>query len=122
MAVNLTGPFVCTKAVLPSMGAQGYGRIVNMSSLTGRVGIFGTGYYGTSKTGLVGLPKITAMENVSKDITCSLLAPSYVNTDMMNTYSANQFKTLIASIPMVRFAEPKELADAALFLTSDASA
>ncbi|RYV49744.1 SDR family NAD(P)-dependent oxidoreductase [Pengzhenrongella frigida] len=122
MAVNLTGPFICTKAVLPSMRAQGYGRIVNMSSLTGRVGIFGTGYYGTSKTGLVGLTKITAVENVSKGITCNALAPGYVNTDMMNKYPEDQLTALIASIPMGRFAEPKELADAALFLASDASA
>ena len=43
MAVNLTGPFICTKAVLPSMRGQGYGRIVNLSSLTARIGIFGTG-------------------------------------------------------------------------------
>ena len=121
MAVNLTGPFICTKAVLPSMREQGYGRIVNLSSLTGRVGIFGTGYYGTSKTGLIGLTKITAIENVSKGITCNALAPGYVNTDMMNKYPEDQLKALIASIPMRRFAEPKELADAALFLASDAS-
>ncbi len=122
MAVNLNGPFICTKAVLPSMRTQGYGRIVNLSSLTARIGIFGTGYYATSKAGLIGLTKVTAVENVSKGITCNALAPGYINTDMMNKYPEEQLKALIASIPVGRFAEPKEVADAALFLASDSSA
>ncbi|HBW34843.1 3-oxoacyl-ACP reductase FabG [Desulfosporosinus sp. BICA1-9] len=122
MAVNLTGPFICTKAVLPSMRGQGYGRIVNLSSLTARIGIFGTGYYATSKSGLIGLTKVTAVENATKGITCNALAPGYINTDMMNKYPAEQLKALIATIPVGRFAEPEEVADAALFLASDSSA
>lgn len=121
MAVNLTGPFICTKAVLPSMRAQEYGRIVNLSSLTARMGIFGTGYYATSKAGLIGLTKVTAVENASKRITCNALAPGYINTDMMNKYPEDQLKALIAKIPMGRLAEPKEVAEAALFLAADAS-
>ena len=121
MAVNLTGPFICTKAVLPSMRAQGYGRIVNLSSLTARIGIFGTGYYATSKAGLIGLTKVTAVENATKGITCNALAPGYINTDMMNKYPEDQLKALIAKIPVGRFAEPQEVADAALFLASDSS-
>jgi len=122
LAVNLTGPMLCTKAVLPSMRANGYGRIVNMSSLTARVGVFGTGYYASTKAGLIGLTKVTAVENVSKGITCNALAPGYINTDMMLKYPKEQLDALIASIPMKRFADPKEIADAALFLASDASA
>lgn len=121
VAVNLTGPFNCTKAVLPGMRAQGYGRIVNMSSLTARIGIFGTGYYATTKAGLIGLTKVTAVENATKGITCNALAPGYINTDMMNKYPAEQNAKLIATIPVGRFAEPTEVADAALFLASDAS-
>lgn len=121
MAVNLTGPFNCTKAVLPGMRTQGYGRIVNLSSLTARIGVFGTGYYATSKAGLIGLTKVTAVENVTKGITCNALAPGYINTDMMNKYPAEQTAALIAKIPMGRFAEPTEVADAALFLASDSS-
>lgn len=121
MAVNLTGPFLCTKAVLPSMRGQGYGRIVNLSSLTARMGIFGTGYYATSKAGLIGLTKVTAAENATKGITCNALAPGYINTDMMNKYPEDQLKALIARIPVGRLAEPKEVAEAALFLASDSS-
>jgi len=121
MEVNLTGPFNCTKAVLPSMRGQGYGRIVNLSSLTARIGIFGTGYYATSKSGLIGLTKVTAVENATKGITCNALAPGYINTDMMNKYPAEQLKALIATIPVGRFAEPEEVADAALFLAADSS-
>lgn len=122
MAVNLTGPFLCTKAVLPSMRVQGYGRIVNLSSLTARMGIFGTGYYATSKSGLIGLTKVTAAENATKGITCNALAPGYINTEMMSKYPEEQMKTLIAKIPVGRLAEPIEVADAALFLASDSSA
>lgn len=121
MAVNLNGPFICTKAVLPSMRGQGYGRIVNLSSLTARIGILGTGYYATSKAGLIGLTKVTAVENATKGITCNALAPGYINTDMMNKYPEEQLNALKAKIPMGRFAEPSEVADAALFLASDAS-
>jgi len=121
LAVNLKGPFLCTKAVLPSMRTQGYGRIVNMSSLTARIGIFGTGYYATSKAGLIGLTKVTAVENATKGITCNALAPGYINTEMMNKYPAEQIKALIATIPVGRFAEPQEVAEAALFLAADAS-
>ena len=121
MAVNLTGPFICTKAVLPSMRAQEYGRIVNLSSLTARIGIFGTGYYATSKAGLIGLTKVTAVENATKGIICNALAPGYINTEMMNKYPDDQLKALIAKIPVGRFAEPEEVADAALFLASDSS-
>ncbi|EGW41704.1 MULTISPECIES: 3-oxoacyl-ACP reductase FabG [unclassified Desulfosporosinus] len=121
MAVNLTGPFICTKAVLPAMREQRYGRIVNLSSLTARKGIFGTGYYATSKSGLIGLTKVTAVENATKGITCNALAPGYINTDMMNKYPEEQLKALIATIPAGRFAEPEEVADAALFLVADSS-
>lgn len=121
MAVNLTGPFLCTKAVLPSMRGQGYGRIVNLSSLTARKGILGTGYYATSKSGLIGLTKVTAVENATKGITCNALAPGYINTDMMNKYPEEQIKALIATIPAGRFAEPEEVAEAALFLAADSS-
>lgn len=122
LAVNLTGPFNCTKAVLPGMRQQGYGRIVNISSLTARMGIFGTGYYATTKAGLIGLTKVTAAENVSKGITCNALAPGYVKTEMMLKYPEEQLKDLIAKIPVGRLAEPEEIAEAALFFAADSTA
>ncbi|WP_434511034.1 SDR family NAD(P)-dependent oxidoreductase [Desulfitobacterium sp. AusDCA] len=119
--VNLTGPFICTKAVLLSMRQNSYGRIVNVSSLTARMGIFGTGYYATTKSGLLGLTRVTAAENTSKGITCNALAPGYIKTDMMMNYPEEQLKVLIAKIPAGRLAEPEEIAEAALFLASDTS-
>lgn len=121
MDVNLTGPFICTKAVLPSMRQNNYGRIVNISSLTARMGIFGTGYYATTKSGLIGLTKVTAAENVVKGVTCNALAPGYIKTDMMMKYPEEQLQALIAKIPVGRLAEPSEIAEAAVFLAADSS-
>lgn len=121
LAVNLTGPFLLTKAVLPGMREQNYGRIVNISSVTGRTGIFGTVYYTTAKTGLIGLTKVTAAENAKKGITCNAVAPGYIKTEMMLKYPEAQLKALIEKIPVGRLAEPSEIAEAVLFLASDSS-
>lgn len=119
--VNLTGPFLCTKAVLPNMRQNNYGRIVNISSLTARMGIFGTGYYATTKSGLIGLTKVTAVENTSKGITCNALAPGYIKTEMMMKYPEEQLQALVAKIPAGRLAEPAEIAEAAVFMAADSS-
>lgn len=121
MDVNLTGPFLCTKAVLPGMRQNNYGRIVNISSLTARMGIFGTGYYATTKSGLIGFTKVTAVENTAKGITCNALAPGYIKTDMMMKYPEEQLQALVAKIPAGRLAEPAEIAEAAVFLAADSS-
>ncbi|SDG59043.1 SDR family NAD(P)-dependent oxidoreductase [Desulfosporosinus hippei] len=121
MNVNLTGPFICTKAVLPSMRQNNYGRIVNISSLTARLGISGTGYYASAKSGLIGLTKVTAVENMSKGITCNALAPGYIKTDMMMKYPEEQLQALIARIPAGRLAEPAEIADVAVFVAADSA-
>lgn len=119
MAVNLTGPFLCTKAVLPSMRNQGYGRIVNVSSYTARTGVFGTGYYATAKTGLIGLTKITAAENASKGVTVNAVAPGYIKTAMMLNYPEETKNAITSKIPVGRWAEPEEIANAILFLAED---
>jgi 3-oxoacyl-[acyl-carrier protein] reductase len=121
MNVNLTGPFICTKAVLPSMRQNNYGRIVNISSLTARLGIFGTGYYASTKSGLIGLTKVTAVENISKGITCNALAPGYIKTDMMLKYPEEQLQALIDEIPAGRLAEPTEVADVVAFVAADSA-
>ncbi|WP_088227484.1 3-oxoacyl-ACP reductase FabG [Desulfosporosinus sp. FKB] len=121
MNVNLTGPFICTKAVLPSMRQNNYGRIVNISSLTARLGIFGTGYYASTKSGLIGLTKVTAVENMPKGITCNALAPGYIKTDMMLKYPEEHLQALIDKIPAGRLAEPTEVADVVVFVAADAA-
>ncbi len=89
-----------------------------MSSLTARTGIFGTGYYAASKAGLIGLTQVTAAENSTKGITANALAPGYIKTDMMMKYPAEQLKAITDKIPVGRFAEPEEIAEAALFLVT----
>ena len=121
MNVNLTGPFICTKAVLPGMRQNNYGRIVNISSLTARLGVSGTGYYASAKSGLIGLTKVTAVENMSKGITCNALAPGYIKTDMMMKYPEEQLQALIARIPAGRLAEPAEISDVVVFVAADSA-
>ncbi|MDO0822647.1 SDR family NAD(P)-dependent oxidoreductase [Desulfosporosinus nitroreducens] len=121
MNVNLTGPFICTKAVLPSIRQNNYGRIVNISSLTARLGISGTGYYASAKSGLIGLTKVTAVENMAQGITCNALAPGYIKTDMMMKYPEEQLQALIARIPAGRLAEPAEIADVVVFVAADSA-
>jgi len=120
VAVNLTGPMLCTKAVLPSMRAAGYGRIVNMSSLTARVGVFGTGYYASTKAGLIGLTKVSAVENVSKGITVNALAPGFFPSKMTaGTLAAIEDK-VIARAPLHRLGDEDDLKGAALLFCSAA--
>ena len=103
------------------MRKQNYGRIVNMVSLTARIGIPGTGYYAVSKTGLVGLTRVAAAENAAKGITVNAVAPGYVKTDMMMHYPEETLSGITAKIPVGRFAEPEEIADVVVFLAADSS-
>lgn len=108
--VNLTGPYLCTKAVIPQMVERGWGRIINIASYVGRTGVFGTPYYAASKSGLIGFTKEVAMEMAKKGITINALAPGYIGTDMMLQYPKEQLDAITAKIPVGRFAQPADIA------------
>jgi 3-oxoacyl-[acyl-carrier protein] reductase len=119
LAVNLSGPFNCIRAALPSMREQGWGRIVNVSSIVALRGVVGTPYYASSKAGLIGLTKATAAEVARRGVTVNAIAPGYLETPMMLGYGPEALETLRAAIPMGRFGQPEEIARVIAFLASD---
>ncbi len=122
--VNLRGPFLCTKAVLPAMKEKGYGRIVNISSSAGRsVSTLGGAHYTASKAGLLGLTRAVAKEVASFGITVNAICPGLIDTKMVReTTSENELRTFIDSFPIKRIGKPEEVGDLVVFLCSDKAA
>ncbi len=116
IAVNLKSAFLCTQAVLPAMRAQGWGRIVNISSGAAR-GAGGVGvHYNASKAGMEGLTRGYAARLVKEGITVNAVAPSLIETDMVRGGVASS----PARIPMGRFGTPEECAQAVLMVIGNA--
>lgn len=123
-AVNQTGVFLGMKHVIPSMLKAGGGSIVNISSISGIVAIFGTPNlaYAASKFAVRGMTKQVAMEFAAKGIRVNSVHPGYIKTPMATeALDAESMKAAEASVPIKRMAEPSEVSDLALFLASDES-
>ncbi len=118
--VNLKGIFNCCKAVVPAMREQNYGKIVNLASVSA-FGNIGQTNYGASKGGVIGFTKCLAKEIARNNCTVNCIAPSYINTEMLQAVPENVLQKFIAAIPMNRLGEPEELAAVASFLSSDDS-
>jgi 3-oxoacyl-[acyl-carrier protein] reductase len=121
LAVNLKGPFNCTKAVFSAMRKAGGGRIINISSIVGLMGNAGQANYSASKGGLVALTKTCAREFSKKNILVNAIAPGFIRTAMTDKLSDDVKKALAAQIPLERLGEAQDVANAALFLASDES-
>lgn len=118
--VNLTGTFLCARAVACVMSSQGFGRIINIASISGQRGAQGRSAYGASKAGVILLTKVMALELAVKGIRVNAIAPGPVVTAMTNvTHTAAVRRSYHQSIPMKRYAEASEIASAAVFLASD---
>ena len=113
---NLKGTFLMCRALLPFMRQQGWGRIVNISSIVGQIGVSGTVAYSASKSGLFGLTRTLAAENAQKNITVNTLALGYHNIGMINVISPEIQEKIKASIPMKRFGDPRNIELAIRFL------
>jgi acetoacetyl-CoA reductase len=116
--VNLNGAFFMSKASLPHMFDQGYGRIVNISSVIGETGNIGQANYAAAKSGLFGLTKTLALEGAKKGITVNCVAPGFVLTDMVAAVPQEALDRVIETIPVGRLAEPEEVARAVDFVVS----
>jgi 3-oxoacyl-[acyl-carrier protein] reductase len=118
ISTNLTGVFNVTKAALPHMLSRGWGRIVNISSVIGIMGNIGQSNYAASKAGLLGFSRSIAKELASKGITVNVVAPGFTSTGMVNSLSQTVKDSLIAHIPLKRFANPSEVGDLVSFVCS----
>jgi 3-oxoacyl-[acyl-carrier protein] reductase len=115
---NLTSIFRMSKAVLRGMMKAKTGRIINISSVVGFTGNAGQANYAAAKAGMIGFAKSMAKEVGSRNITVNTVAPGFIDTDMTKELSEDIKNTLLASIPLSRLGEAKEIAHTVAFLAS----
>jgi 3-oxoacyl-[acyl-carrier protein] reductase len=117
--INLKGAFNCTKAAVRPMMKQRYGRIVNMSSVSGLAGQPGQANYSASKAGLIGLTKALAKELGSRNVTVNAVAPGFIETELTADLPQELKDWGIQMTPLGRFGQPEDVAKAVAFLASD---
>jgi 3-oxoacyl-[acyl-carrier protein] reductase len=122
LRVNLFSAFYCARAALPAMIAAGRGAIINMASISGRRGSAFHAHYAAAKGGLLALTRSLAKEAIGHGIRVNAVSPGRIDTDMMVVgYRAEEAARLLRDVPIGRFGTPEEVAQAVLFLASDAS-
>jgi 3-oxoacyl-[acyl-carrier protein] reductase len=121
LGVNLKGTFNCTKAVIKHMSKQRSGKIVNIASVVGEMGNAGQANYSASKAGVIGFTKTVAREFAQRGINVNAIAPGYIQTSMTDALPDKAKEELKRMIPMERLGQPEDVAQAVLFLVSEAS-
>jgi 3-oxoacyl-[acyl-carrier protein] reductase len=122
LETNLRGAFLCTRAALRPMLRQRWGRIVNVTSVSGLLGNAGQANYAAAKAGLVGLTKTTAREAAGRSVTVNAIAPGFIATELTSGLAEKVKEQILAQIPQGRFGEPEDVAEAVAFLVSDGAA
>jgi 3-oxoacyl-[acyl-carrier protein] reductase len=117
--VNLIGPFLTCRAVVPHMIAKGYGRIVNIASIAGKDGNPNASHYSASKAGLIGLTKSLGKELATKGVLVNCVTPAAAKTEMFEQMKQEHIDYMLAKIPMNRFLEVEELAAMIAWLSSE---
>ena len=118
---NLKGIYACTKAAAKFMTKQRSGRIVNLSSVVGEIGNIGQTNYAAAKAGVIGFSKAAAKEFAARHVTVNVVAPGVIDTDMTAVLKDSIREKLIEGIPLGALGKPEHVADAVLFLVSDAA-
>ena len=120
IGVNLTGAYLCSKAVLPHMRKRKYGRIVYISSVGAFIGsVTGHVAYGASKAGMIALMKVVAKKFAPEGILANAIAPGSIDTPLTNSFGPEAKKNFAETSPLKRQGTARELADAVLYLVSD---
>jgi 3-oxoacyl-[acyl-carrier protein] reductase len=121
IAINLKGVFNCTQGVAPFMAAQGYGKIINASSISGVYGNFGQTNYAAAKAGVIAMTKVWARELGRKGILVNALAPGFIESAMTTAVPEKFRESVVQKTPLGRMGKAEEVANAYLFLASDES-
>jgi len=119
LTTNLKGTFNCSKAVIKNMMRQRYGRIINISSVSGVAGNAGQTNYAASKAGIIGFTKSLAREVATRGITANVIAPGFIETEMSTSLDESIQQATLATIPMGRWGQPADVAELASFLASE---
>lgn len=117
--LNLTGVFLCTRAVAKIMLKQRSGRIINITSVAGQMGNPGQANYSAAKAGVIGFTKTVAKELASRGITVNAVAPGFIATDMTKDLKSDE---ILKYIPLARYGQPEEVAGMVQFLAADPAA
>ncbi len=119
--LNLTSTFIISKNVIKKMLKNKNGKIINITSVVGHTGNIGQANYAASKAGLIGMSKSLALEYGKKNIKINCISPGFIKSEMTDKINDNFKETLFEKISLERFGTPEDVANAALFLSSDLS-
>ncbi len=117
--VNLIGPYLTCRAIVPQMIKQGYGRIVNIASVAAKDGNPNASHYSASKAGLIGLTKSLGKELATKNILVNAVTPAAAKTEIFDSMKQEHIDYMLSKIPMARFLQPSEAASMIVWLASE---
>jgi len=117
--VNVTGVFLCCKALVPGMRKRNYGRIVNIASIAGKNGSPNFSAYGASKAAVIALTKGLARETAETEVLVNAVTPSVADTDILNQFTPEKVKWMVEQVPKGRFVQASEIAALVAWLCSE---
>ena len=119
ISVNLNGTFYVTRAFVEQMRRGKWGRIINISSISGLIGNKGQANYSASKAGVIGFTRTISKELANRNITANAICPGFIDTDMTACFTAEEKAAMAADTPLGRIGTPEDVAELAAFLASD---
>ncbi len=117
--INLVGPFLACRSIVPAMLKNGYGRIINIASIAGKEGNPTASHYSATKAGLIGLTKSLGKELATKNILVNCITPAVAKTDIFNSMEQRHIDFMLSKIPMNRFLQVDEVAAMVIWLASE---
>jgi acetoacetyl-CoA reductase len=119
ISTNLDSCFNTCREIIPTMRENGFGRVINISSINAQAGQVGQTNYSAAKAGMLGFTKALALENASKGITVNAIAPGYIKTDMTDAVPTSVIEAIVSQIPVKRLGNPEEIARVVVFLADE---